>query len=404
MLKHTKLTIIVLLILFTITGCWSKRELSELAIASAIAIDKKDDKYVITVQIINPGEIAGQPVSQRGTISTYQLFGETIFEALRKLTVATPRKIYLPHIRVIILSEELAKENISKVLDFFSRDHEVRTDFYMLIAKNVDAEDVLKVITPMEKIPANNIQSSLKVSQDVLAETVATSVDQLISALISPGKNPTLPGVIVEGPMDEGNSFDNVEKALSPTKIKLDGIAAFKQSQLVGWIEGDMAKGFNYVNNNVSNTIITIPCDDGEGKLSIELTESNSSIRTSIMNNSQPEIIVEVESEGSVGEVQCSIDLLLKDSIDKIENQIEEKQQKQIEQVVALAQETFQSDIFGFGEVVHKSEPKLWKTLKQDWDRTFTEITVTVKTNFKIRRFGTISQPIEKAKEEATKP
>ncbi|MBH9787576.1 Ger(x)C family spore germination protein, partial [Clostridioides difficile] len=50
-----KLNWICLLCILTLllSGCWSKRELNELAIVVALGIDKIDEEYEITVQIVD---------------------------------------------------------------------------------------------------------------------------------------------------------------------------------------------------------------------------------------------------------------------------------------------------------------------------------------------------------------
>ncbi|MED3861593.1 Ger(x)C family spore germination protein, partial [Priestia megaterium] len=48
------MTMVVLL-----SSCWSKKELTDLAIVSAVGIDKTKDGYHLTFQIINPGNVAG---------------------------------------------------------------------------------------------------------------------------------------------------------------------------------------------------------------------------------------------------------------------------------------------------------------------------------------------------------
>ncbi len=40
-------------LLFFFTGCYNYRELNQLAITSAIGIDKTEDGYKVTVQVIN---------------------------------------------------------------------------------------------------------------------------------------------------------------------------------------------------------------------------------------------------------------------------------------------------------------------------------------------------------------
>ncbi|MFD2879852.1 Ger(x)C family spore germination C-terminal domain-containing protein [Paenibacillus rhizoplanae] len=41
------------------------------------------------------------------------------------------------------------------------------------------------------------------------------------------------------------------------------------------------------------------------------------------------------------------------------------------------------SDIFGFGEVIHRADPQAWKTWKTDWNKHFAETAVTIHSDFK---------------------
>ncbi|MGO1528966.1 Ger(x)C family spore germination protein, partial [Senegalia sp. (in: firmicutes)] len=59
MKKKIILLLIIIISINLITGCWDKRELSELSIASAIGIDRVEDEYLVSVQIINPSEVTG---------------------------------------------------------------------------------------------------------------------------------------------------------------------------------------------------------------------------------------------------------------------------------------------------------------------------------------------------------
>lgn len=133
MKKNLIMILILFHILFLTTGCWNRRELNELAIATGMAIDiTDDDQYLVTVQIVNPGEVASkQAKGTQASVTTFEAKAGSISEAIRKMTTNAPRKIYLSHLRILVLSEELAKHGIGKSLEFLSRDHEMRTDFYI---------------------------------------------------------------------------------------------------------------------------------------------------------------------------------------------------------------------------------------------------------------------------------
>ena len=160
------MTLIIFIILLSSTGCWNRRELTDIAIASAIGIDKSEMGYQISVQIINPGQIATAGGQGGGgtdsPVTTYSEVGETLFETLRKLTKQVPRKIYYSHLRMVVFGEEVAKEGISKSFDFLARDHEMRSDFYIVVARDTTAYNILSTYTSLEKIPANKMFATLE--------------------------------------------------------------------------------------------------------------------------------------------------------------------------------------------------------------------------------------------------
>src|SRR5207253_4416944 len=122
-----------LLLISFLTGCWSSKELNELSIVTALGIDKTENGYLVSAQIINPGEIAGKTSSGRTEVIRFMKSGNTILEAIRKLATDSPRKIYVSHLRVVVFGEKLAREGIGKTLDILSRDHEMRSDFYLMV-------------------------------------------------------------------------------------------------------------------------------------------------------------------------------------------------------------------------------------------------------------------------------
>lgn len=394
----------ILILLFTLmifinplTGCWSRREIHELAIASAIGIDKSEKGYLVTVQLINPGEIAAKAPTTRTAVTTYRASGESIFEALRKLTLETPRKIYLAHIRLLVFGEDFAKEGIGKALDLFSRDHEIRTDFYIVVARNTKAEKLLNILTPVEKIPSNKIYTSLEMSSKAWAPTKTVQLDELLRSLISKGKNPVLTGVFIKGDPKIGMDIHNVEKVNARTTVQICTLAVFKNDKLVSWLTEPESKGFNYIEGNVSNTVFSVPCSK-EGKLTVELVRTKVNVKGKV-EYEEPKIDIELWAEANIADVECEIDLLNSENIYKLEKKVAEKIKEVMEASVKQAQH-LQSDIFGFGEAIHRADPNAWKELKKDWDKEFEDLEVNIQVITKIRHTGTLTQPfLNEAKE-----
>ncbi|AMQ07004.1 Ger(x)C family spore germination protein [Sporosarcina sp. resist] len=384
-----KYTFVLLILSLVLTGCWDRRELNEIAITLALGIDKVDEEFQLTAQVVVPSEVSMKQSSGRSTVTLFQATGETIFEAFRKMTIDSPRKIYPGHLRMLVIGEELAKAGVGESLDLLSRDWELRSDFYVVVAKDKTAAEILNVTTPIESIPANKMFNTLKTSEENWAVTKGVTLDELLGDFITDGKDAVLTGIQVFGNQEVGSSKQNVESITPAAQIQYDYLAVFRQDKLVGWLNESESKGYNYIIDSVKSTVASISCPE-EGKVSIEVINSKSELKGKI-NKGEPEVNVTIEVEGNVGEVECHIDMKDTKTIDALEKSYEKELKEIVHQTIETLQKQYNSDIFGFGQAIHRSNPKTWKKIKNQWDEEFTELTVNVEVDMKIRDTGTVS-------------
>ncbi len=382
-----KCMFVLLILCLFLTGCWDRRELNDLAITLALGIDKVEDEYQVTAQVVVPSEISTKTSTERSPVTLFQANGETVYEAFRKMTKNVPRKLYPGHLRMLVLGEDLAEEGIGESLEFLSRDWELRSDFFVVIAKDITAGEVLNVTTTMESIPANKMFNTLKTSEAAWAATNGIILDELIANLTS-GKEAVLTGILVTGDQEIGSSKQNVESITPAARIEYDDLAVFKKDKLVGWLTERESRGYNDIVNEVQNTVTAVSCPE-EGKASIEIIQLDSKIKGKI-NKGKPEVDVNIKVKGNIGEVECQINLSEQKSIVELEKNTEKKMEETINQTIETVQKQYGTDIFGFGEAIHRSNPKEWKKIKEQWDEEFSELTANVKVDVKLRHTGTV--------------
>lgn len=387
-MKGLKVLLCVVLVII-LAGCWDRKELNDLAISVGIGIDKAPGGYEVSIQIVDTAEVAadkGKP--GRAPVTVFTMNAPTIFEAVRKMTNVSPRKIYMAHTRMLILGESVAREGMAPVLDFVSRDHEFRTDFYIAIARGASAHDILKVITPLEQIPANSMFASLETSSKVWAPTTAVTLDELINDVSNKGKEAVLAGITLTGPAGHGDSRENVEQIDTPVLLQYKSLATFRKDKLVSWLSEADSKAYNYIIGHVESTVGSLPCKGG-GRITMEVMDADSKIEASLKNG-VPEIMVQVLLENDVGEVECKLDLTDTKTITELEKEAQKSMVAMLTKAIANAKKN-RVDIYGFGEVIHRKYPKVWKKLQDNWDEEFTKLPVHVKADITIRRLGTIN-------------
>ena len=399
MRRYGTLLVALFIIIGLLTGCWSRRELNDLAISVGMGFDIKDDQVQVTIQIVNPGEVASKKGGTGMTtpVSTFQATSQTIFEALRKISKQSPRRVYSSHLRILVISEELAREGITPILDGISRNHEMRTDFYIVVAKGTTAENVLKILTPIEKIPSNKLYTTLELSEKVWAPTVKVKLDALVSVLQTEGKDPVLTGIQIKGDPRNGIDKSNLERIAPSSNLQYSGVAIFKKDKLIGWLNEKESKGYNYIIDNVKSTIGHIPCPTG-GILAVEVMRTKTRMKGKV-DKGKPQISIDVYLEQDVGEVQCKIDLMDPQIIEELEKTAEKEVQSIMEAAIQKAKK-YDVDIFGFGEAIYRADPKYWNKNKSNWKEQFVDLPVHVKAEVKIRRLGTVSDSLlQKIKE-----
>lgn len=391
------LRVFLMLPIICLSGCWSSTELNKLAIVTAMGIDKTENGYLVTVQILNPSELAGDARSGRTEVVTFKKSGATIFEAIRSLSTDVPRRLYVAHLREVVFGEEMARAGIAKHLDVLSRQKELRSDFYMTVAKGSTAYDTLNVQTALEKIPANKVFDSLENSERRWAPTRTVTLDELVSSIVSKGREPMLTGIYVYGDPESGSKVTNAQNISPKSGLRLDYLGVFKKDKLVGWLNKNDSKGVSYITDTVKSTVETIPCEGG--KITINTTSSKTKVKGK-MEKGNPKIDINVTSEGSIDDVECKIDLTKPEKIEELNKRYAKDIKDKIEGSIKTLQEKYQSDIFGFGDEIHRTDPKEWKRLKGNWDQEFANLDVNVTVTAKIRNLGTISDSFQKEIEE----
>ncbi|MCP3027620.1 Ger(x)C family spore germination protein [Halobacillus sp. A5] len=382
------------LCLLLLTGCWNSKDLDKLGIVVAMGIDKTDDdQYLLVTQVINPSEIATEAPTTRPPVSTYSTTGETIFEAFRKLASESSRDMYLAQLRLLVIGEDLAEEGMMSSLDLFYRDHQFRTAFYVAVARDTDVNTLLSILTPYEKIPANKLMSAIEAVEQSHGSSKGVRIDELISQIRNKGQNPVITGLLKEGPSDTGNNITNIENIDAPSNLTIDHLGVLKDDRLVGWLDDEASRGYNYILGNVKSSVVTHPCTDGTASIEILRTQSN---MDAVFKGGEPSIAIELDVEGNVGELDCPIDLGEADSLKDLNKETEKEIKRLMETSIQISQDDYGIDIFGFGSVIHRKNPKYWKTVEDDWDTHFKELDVDIQVKAELRRKGNSTQPIKK--------
>lgn len=349
--------------LLLLSGCWDKSELNELAVATGIGIDKADDGYLVSVQTVNSSEVT----SQLGTSGFMPVFvrsetSSTMYDAIRKLSLTNSKRPYGSHLQVLVISEEIAKEEIGNILDYFSRD--------------------------------NDLRALLEIPEEISGLTSTINMKELLNILTLPGRSPIIPVFDLLGDISIGQSKANTENIDPPVTYNYLGSSVFNKDQLIGWINAEEVKAVNYLTDNIGQSIEDFTCSDGED-MSIEILNSKTKREVKLDQEGKPVIEVNIQSDANIGEFNCSMDLLNPNVITELENLLAKQKAQEIDEVIKKVQTEYKTDIFGFGEQIYRFQPKVWNDMNENWGEHFANLKVHVKVTINITQIGSIKNSIQ---------
>uniref|UniRef100_A0AAE9L7F3 Ger(X)C family spore germination protein n=1 Tax=Paenibacillus polymyxa TaxID=1406 RepID=A0AAE9L7F3_PAEPO len=389
------------LIALLLGGCWDRKELNELGIAIGIGVDMEGDQYQVTAQVVIPSAVASKSSPSAGSpVVTYEATAPTIQEAIQKMTDTSPRIIYLSHIRMLILGEEYARRGISDAIEALMREPFTRSDFYIAIAKDNKASTMLKIPTPLEKLPANKMFASLDTLTKTWAPATKVTMDQLLSDLANPDIQSTLPALEALGDIEASNEkgIDDT-KSISPgTILRFSGIGVLKKTACWAGSMNKTAKGsitFKIQWNQLQDTSTV---REGDYRL-ISLEQRNP--KKVIIRDGEPVISISVTNDSTVREVNCKhMKLSSMADIKEIEAASNEKIVEIMKHSVETVRREFKSDIFGFGQLIHQSKPELWKRLKEEKENPFMDLQIEYKAKTTIKKIGSLFESFQKEMKE----
>ncbi len=402
-MKKQKNILLCIVILISITGCWSRQEPKTLAIVDSIIYDITDDnKYQLIIEIMNPTAISGG-IKETGSgdknpYITVISEGVSAPEALRNATESLERVIFAAHNQVRFFSEKLAKKNINSIMDYILRDQMTSENPMIVVIKDKDPKQIYKSSIGLSTKVGDYINSLSTTQPKETSKSVFVSTLDFIKDHYREGKQPV--AGVVELVKSEAipskntltSSKDFKGSSSKNLEIKYKGLAAFKNNKLVGYMNENETRAYNFVTDNIKNAYITVP--SGKDVTVFTICNTKSKIKTT-MKNGKVNIDVNIKTGTQIIQESSQIDITKAKPLKKMEKIFGKHMEKEIMNAIKKAQLEFKSDIFGFGINMHIQNPKIWKKIKKDWDDYFSKAKVNVTVSTIVDRSGEIKEPFE---------
>lgn len=370
MRKKAVLAALCLMMLLILSGCWNYRSLSDLAIVAGMAVDMDtvSGDYRLVCETV---DLSGD-VKSGLKPKIIEATGKTIFDASRNAKKRLQKRLYFGNIQIVLISEELAKSgHLAHLLDWFLRDAELRETAYILVSQAKTAADILNTKGVDNSIISFEIGTILMDDQTTTSSIPSHMLYEIYDTLHTEGVSLVLP------------AFHIVNNNATPS-AEANGTAVFKGENLLGYLSPEESKYLLFVLNEANGGVLTLS-DTGEGPddISLEISENKTKLSFSVKDQ---KLIFEVNTETRVylSEDAKALNALDKEKIASLEAAAGAKLEQSIGEVIKRVQTEYRSDIFGFGDMIHKRDGKLWSSISKYWDDLFPTLEVVVHSKINI--------------------
>ncbi|WP_134700867.1 Ger(x)C family spore germination protein [Ammoniphilus sp. YIM 78166] len=382
----------ILLSCLLVSGCWDRTEVNDLALATGLGLDMKDDDTIeITIEMHIP-KLMGAESGGGGDAPVTMVRsgdGRTIAEAIARLNERIPRRVFWGHLKAIIFGEQFAKTGIRETVDFLVRHPQPRLRAKVFVAKGT-AKEILELQPPLER-------SQTEVLRELANSEVLLNITlkELLQMLSGDAQTAALP-MITKLP---------VEKGLKPLQTigYVNQTAIFKKDKMVATIGEKLTRGVLWFRNEIQVSTVTVQPKEAQGYISLLLIDADSQLIPRIENGKWKMTIKAVLEDDAVLN-GTTFSLMDPTFVKSLEETVEEELQKRLKQTLDKVQKDFKTDILGFAEAFHRKYPKEWQKVRKNWEDTFASVEVDFDIKAYVRRPGLASTPQGIPKDEVKTP
>ena len=375
-MKTVKKIGLLFFVLFVFVSFCYGTEVEDMMIIQGVAVDKSGNNFEVTIEMLNNKQSASADASNVGDEMTliYSAKGETVAEALRLIINKTGTVPTYTHNKLIILSEDVAKTDISKVLDFFERDYTTQPITLLCVAKGVKAGEVLKANIGKDISKSEVLEKIL--NQSALSSiTPKTRLIDVINTILDETACICLPVVALEK-NGETKTFFVENIAVFDYKNEFSYFLNREASESVVKLLGELKNGTLVTEDEEGNKATFIIVD---GKTTYDVTVNNDIVNFNV------KIKMYCDLNAYEGDKFKSI----KDETVKIfKENIEFTTEREILNTYETILQYGSFDVLRFGRRLLQNDKNAYVKLGKDWQSNFNKSNLNVDVEVIIRRIG----------------
>ncbi|SDN10572.1 spore germination protein [Psychrobacillus sp. OK028] len=371
-MKTLSFYIILLFIVSLLAGCVQTNILDKVGLVTLVGYDVGTEEKISTTAVVREVNPEFQSNVQVITTENKTSKGNRM-KTNRKLS----KKIMVGQMRVILLSEELAKDNIHHYIETNLENATVSNSLYLAVVEGQMA--------PLLEYKYNNI------------EDVGQHIYRLLQQNIE--QEHMISSTLHEIAHDMYMAGDDIAMPIikkDEELVGIAGIALFKEDKMVGRLSAEDSFFVKLIRDNFKSGIYetvlqkdNVPSDllknkPNEISLAFDAIRSKRDIK--LVNPTTPEFDLNLKVKAQILEIVPDVNMDDPKKVAKLEKAISKNLTSDIIRIIDYGK-SIESDVFGFGEK-YRSSVRGSNLTKEKWHELYKNMKVNVKVDFVIMRNG----------------
>ena len=359
MIKKFLFIAMLIIILFSLTGCYSSVDMDKYFYVVGLGLDLADNGLIkVSIQIANNVlTTSNSSSSEPSNSSQYQIYSveaDTIDSAITIFNNYLNKKVNLSHCTVLVISEELCKIGIKEFISTLANNTELRHSCVFLISSST-AYDVLDKVGNSGKVFSSRLYDYLTTSTDYTGYTVDSTFGTFFTDL-----------------QNYQRDSIGIYTQVNSDTIQNNGTAVFKEDIYVGHLSVLDTISHLMTTNELKSCTLSLPHNQQENEkidLDIRLYK-DTKINVELINGT-PFIDITIYPKGSILNAGEGYDFTTDESIKQIEASANKYIAHIVKDYLYEISKEYNSDIVGFAGIYAKTVATKEDLEKADFAKIF---------------------------------
>lgn len=397
--KFIKIFIAILLIILTLAfnSSYQSLTISNIAFVVSMAVDTSTTNNLkVTFQFTKPSAVSENGSSSDSDSSfVNSVDASSISSAINLMNAYVGKELSLSHCKLIVFSEEFAKNGISDEIFTLMNDNQVRPSTNIVVSK-CTAKSYIENSKPLFEPLITKYYEGYTNSSSYTGYTTDATIGRFFNNMNCDTCEPfaILGGINSESkssessiPSEKDSSIKSNESAITgDLRSENIGLAVFKDDKLVGELTAIENVAFLCTRNQIDGFLVSIPSPNDDNKsIDIYLTpQRNTKISASIVNGS-PYVNLEYTFTGRIYSMSSDSDYLNNAVLTEISNACNSYLESLFSSFLYKTSKEFNSDIVGIGKYILFSFDTSSDFDAYDWSQNYKNSFFDVKVNSNVK-------------------